>query len=483
LQFNSFLYIAFLLIVLLLYWNLRSVRRQNTLLLVASYIFYGTWDWRFLSLILISTVFDYLVGRGLERIEDARRRRLLLFVSIAINLGFLGFFKYFNFFVGSAVTLLGSLGLTVNEVSLQIILPVGISFYTFQSLTYTIDIYQGKLKPTHSLLNFALFVSYFPQLAAGPIERALRLLPKIEQPRTVTVSQFESGLVLIFIGLFKKMVIADVAASMIDPVVFTRPDQFSGGEVLLAVYLFALQIYGDFSGYSDIARGSSRLLGIELMENFNQPYFSQTVSEFWRRWHISLSTWFRDYVYIPVSNSLHQRWSSRFGVYAVSVMITMLLSGLWHGANWTYVLWGGLLGVYQVISRALRGRAEGLVEHEVGLVRWSAVVFRIVLTFHLILIAWVLFRTPDIHIVPQVYGQMWAAVGGDWDAAALGMIAPVVLLYGLAFSIDLAQIAAANHSFTLRWPVLARVGAYVSMILLMVFFSVKPYVPFIYFQF
>ena len=480
-QFNSFLYIAFLLTVLLLYWKLRSVRWQNVLLLVASYIFYGSWDWRFLSLILISTLFDYLVGRGLEIIKDPRRRRLLLFVSVAINLGFLGFFKYFNFFVGSAVSLLEGIGLTVNAFSLQIILPVGISFYTFQSLTYTIDIYQGKLKPTHSLLNFALFVSYFPQLAAGPIERALRLLPKIEQPRSVTGSQFESGLMLILIGLFKKIVIADVAALVSNPAIFNDPGQFSGGEVLLAVYLFALQIYGDFSGYSDIARGSSRLLGIELMENFNQPYFSQTVSEFWRRWHISLSTWFRDYVYIPLSDWFRQRWSSRFGVYAVSVIITMLLSGLWHGANWTYVLWGGLLGVYQIISRPLQGRAGALVK--LPAVRWAVIGFRIVLTFHLILIAWVLFRTPDIHIVPQIYQGIWAAVNGDWDAGTLRLVRPVVMLYLLSFSLDLAQIQAKEHSFMLRWPAFARVGAYVGMVLLMVFSSIKPYVPFIYFQF
>ena len=482
-QFNSFLYIAFLLTILLLYWNLRRVRWQNVLLLVASYIFYGSWDWRFLSLILISTLFDYLVGRGLEVIKDPRRRRLLLFVSVAINLGFLGFFKYFNFFIGSAVSLLEGIGLTVNAFSLQIILPVGISFYTFQSLTYTIDIYQGKLKPTHSLLNFALFVSYFPQLAAGPIERALRLLPKIEQPRSITPTQAESGLVLILLGLFKKMVIADVAASMIDPAIFTTPDQFSGGEVLLNVYLFALQIYGDFSGYSDIARGSSCLLGIELMENFNQPYFSQDVSEFWRRWHISLSTWFRDYVYIPISDWLKARWHSRFGVYAVSVMLTMLLSGLWHGANWTYVLWGGLLGLYQVVARPLRGAAKPLVEHPAGVVRWTAIVFRIVLTFHLILIAWVLFRTPDIQVVPQIYQQMCAAVGGDWDGAARALVRGVVLLYLLALSIDLAQIQAADHSFVRHWPAFARVAVYVSMILLMVYFSIKPYVPFIYFQF
>lgn len=482
-QFNSFLYIAFLLIVLLLYWNLRRLQWQNTLLLAASYLFYGSWDWRFLSLILISTLFDYGVGRGLEIITDPRRRRLLLFVSLAINLGFLGFFKYFNFFVGSATTFLQNLGLTVNEVSLQIILPVGISFYTFQSMSYTIDVYQGKMKPTHSLLNFALFVAYFPQLVAGPIERAVQLLPQIERPRSITPDQAESGLVLILIGLFKKMVIADVAASLIDPNIFISPNRFSGGEVLLAVYLFALQIYGDFSGYSDIARGSSRLLGIELMENFNQPYFSQTVSEFWRRWHISLSTWFRDYVYIPISNWLRLRWASRFGVYAVAVMLTMLLSGLWHGANWTYVLWGGLLGLYQVISRPLRGQATRFVEHRLWPVRAAATTLRILLTFHLILIAWVLFRTPDIRDVPTVYQNMWEAFAEPWQAEALALLPSVALLYLLALSMDWAQIRTGDHSFSRCWPVFVRTGIYAGMIILMVVFSIKPYVPFIYFQF
>ena len=481
--FNSFQFILFLVLIVAVYWLLRRVRPQNVLLLIASYIFYGTWDWRFLSLILISTVVDYNIGLRLDSINDPRKRRLLLITSIVVNLGFLGFFKYFNFFTGSAISFFASLGLQVNEFSLNVILPVGISFYTFQTLSYTIDVYQRKLEPTHSLLNFALFVAFFPQLVAGPIERAARLLPQMERQRSLTPDAAESGMVLILLGLFKKMVIADVAASMIDPQIFLQPGSFAGGQVLLSVYLFALQIYGDFAGYSDIARGSSRLLGIELMENFNQPYFSQTVSEFWRRWHISLSTWFRDYVYIPLSDSLKGSMNNVLLVYALSAMITMLLSGLWHGANWTFVIWGGLLGIYLVISRPFRGWVTLLLEHRLGAARHLTVLLRVFLTFHLILISWVLFRTPEMQHVPGVYRGMWEALGGNWDPEAVQMIVPVLLLYVVSFALDAGQVVMNDHAFVRRLAAPLRTALYAAAIFFMMFFSVKPYVPFIYFQF
>lgn len=477
--FNSFQYIIFLALVLILYWGLsaRRLRAQNIVLLIASYIFYAAWDWRFLSLIFITSVVDYPIGRAIPHAEG-RRKRLLLVGSLIFNLTILGFFKYFNFFIDSATALLTALNVTVNPFSLEVILPVGISFYTFQEIAYTVDVYRGKTQPEKSFLNFAVFTSFFPQLAAGPIERASRMLPQIENPRALTPDKVESGLILILIGMFKKLVIADVAASIIIPGIFVTPLDFSAGEVLRAVYLFALQIYGDFSGYSDIARGSARLMGFELVENFNQPYFSQSVTEFWRRWHISLSFWFRDYVYIPLSNALKNRLQQPLVLYAVASMLTMLLSGLWHGANLTFVLWGGLHGLYLIVARPFRQRRSS--DQRAALI-W--VILRIVMTFHLVLFAWVLFRASFISAVPGIYRQMLIGYTQLISPAVLSLFAPVVLLYFAAFAIDVAQILTRDHAFTQRFPSAVRVCIYLTALLLMIFFTVKPYVPFIYFQF
>ena len=479
--FNSFEFLIFLIVVVAAYWRLGTVRYQNLLLLGMSYFFYARWDWRFLSLIVISTVVDYLVGLALMRTEDQVRRRYLLAISLLTNLGILGFFKYAGFFVDSAAAALTSLGLQVNITTLQIVLPVGISFYTFQTLSYNIDIYRRELKATSSFVNFALFVSYFPQLVAGPIERATRLLPQIESPRRITAQHFENGLILILTGLFKKIVIADMAATLINPLAFSSPMDIPPAEVLVAVYLFALQIYGDFSGYSDIARGCSWLMGIDLMENFNQPYFSKSTGEFWRRWHISLSTWFRDYVYIPLNQLLQDRISNKLLLYAVTAMITMLLSGLWHGANWTFVMWGGLLGVFLVASRVCRGRFKRWQQHRLPIVRWTFAALSISLTFHLILISWVFFRAQDIAVVPGIYESMLNSfvVSSDFVSVFL----PVVLLYGALFAIDLGQLITRDHSFVRHMPAVARPLVYTGAILTIAFFSIKPAVPFIYFQF
>lgn len=482
--FNSFQYVIFFLLVLVVYWWLTGgrVRPQNIVLLVASYTFYAVWDWRFLSLIFVTSVVDYTIGRALPTAQG-RRKTVLLVGSLLFNLTILGFFKYFNFFVDSAVGLLNTLSVQVNPFSLEVILPVGISFYTFQEMAYTIDVYKGKVQPEHSFLNFAVFTSFFPQLAAGPIERAERMLPQIQNPRTLTPDNVESGLILILIGLFKKMVIADVAASLIVNGQFGRPLDFPTGEVLRAVYLFALQIYGDFSGYSDIARGSARLLGFELMENFNQPYFSQSVTEFWRRWHISLSTWFRDYVYIPLSNTLKSRLKNPFLLYAIASMLTMLISGLWHGANWTFVLWGGLHGVYLIVSRPFVNRARSQPDSESRRPNPILVVLRMVFTFHLVLFAWVLFRAPNLGAARLVYYQIWRSYTISLGRPVIDLFAPVILLYFAAAMIDVGQIAMRDHAFTRRLPPAARVFIYTGVLLLLVFFAVKPYVPFIYFQF
>jgi alginate O-acetyltransferase complex protein AlgI len=351
--FNSFVFVLFLAIVLPVYYAL-SHRWQNRFLLVASYVFYGYWDWRFLGLLAISTVLDFALALLIAGTDSPRRKKRRVALSVVVNLGILGFFKYFDFFVDSAAVLLESAGLQANLPMLRVVLPVGISFYTFQSMAYTIDVYRGIQPPTRNLLDFALYVAYFPQLVAGPIERASRLLPQIQSPRRVGQAQWERGAQLILWGYVKKVAIADGLAPYADAV-FRDPSSFSGLSLWLGVYCFAVQIYCDFSGYTDIARGVSQLLGIELMENFRQPYLSRNITEFWRRWHISLSTWLRDYLYVPLGGNRRGP-----AMQYRNLMITMLLGGLWHGAAWTFVVWGGLHGLFLATHKYMtRGRKIG----------------------------------------------------------------------------------------------------------------------------
>jgi D-alanyl-lipoteichoic acid acyltransferase DltB (MBOAT superfamily) len=480
--FNSFEYIFFLAVVVALYWRLRGLRAQNGFLLAASYLFYAAWDWRFCSLLLILTAVDYLAGLRMAAATGRARRRALL-ASLAVNLGLLAFFKYFNFFADSLVGLLGTVGLHVSPVTLNVLLPLGISFYTFQSISYLLDVYQGSMQPTRSLLNFATYLAFFPPLTAGPIERAAHLLPQMECPRRPDAAQFESGVVLILLGLFKKIVIADVAASLIDPNTFSAPAQVAGGVVLSSVYLFAIQLYVDFSAYSDIARGSAALLGFDLLVNFNQPYFSQTATEFWTRWHISLSGWFRTYVFLPLSRTLLKRWGTqrREAAQAAATLVTMLLSGLWHGASWTFVLWGGLLGVYQIVGQGLRGRAAPLLRHPSVGVRWLTIAVRIFVTFHLVLFAWVLFRADSLSVVPGIYAGMLSAYLGQ--GRTYSQFVPVLVLYAVVFTLDIAQAKAGDHAFPRAFPAGGRALLYAGALVCMIIFAVKPYVPFLYFQF
>lgn len=328
--FNSIEFLLFLPTVFLLYWYVfaRSLRLQNVLILVSSYVFYGWWDYRFLLLIFLSTVVDYFIGQGIVHTESKPKKRSLLYLSMIFNLGVLGFFKYYNFFVDSWVDLLASVGYKIeNTFTIQIILPVGISFYTFQTMSYTIDVYRGNLKPTKDFISFASFVSFFPQLVAGPIERATNLLPQILGKRQFNSAIAIQGLRLIIWGMFKKVVIADSLAPVVNNI-FSNYQDFDGGTLFLGAIFFAFQIYGDFSGYSDIAIGVSKLFGFELMSNFKFPYFSRNIGEFWRRWHISLSTWFRDYLYIPLGGSRGGKWMSLKNIFVI-----FLVSGFWHGAT------------------------------------------------------------------------------------------------------------------------------------------------------
>ena len=335
--FNSLEYLIFLPIIFFLYWFVfyKNFQKQNLLILFGSYLFYGWWDWRFLFLIIFSTVIDYVIGYRVYYSKTIKSKKILVFVSLIFNLSILGWFKYFNFFVDSWINLVSIFGYQLkNYDSMSVILPVGISFYTFQTMSYTIDIYRKKLEPTKDFISFASFVSFFPQLVAGPIERASNLLPQILKKREFKYEQAVQGLRLIFWGMFKKIVIADQLAPIVDEI-FSNYNDLGGGMLFLGAFYFAFQIYCDFSGYSDIAIGTSKLFGFEIMSNFKFPYFSRNIGEFWRRWHISLSTWFRDYLYIPLGGSKEGKWKS-----LRNILIIFIISGLWHGANWTFIFWG-----------------------------------------------------------------------------------------------------------------------------------------------
>ena len=391
--FNSLDFAIFLPIIFTLYWitGSKNIKAQNVLITIASYIFYGWWDWRFLGLIFISTVLDYLIGLALSTSNSKLKRKFLLSFSILINLGFLGFFKYYNFFIESFSQAFSFFGLTLNTNSLNIILPVGISFYTFQTLSYSIDVYREKLKPTRDFTAFAAFVCFFPQLVAGPIERAVHLLPQFNVKRKFDLNQASDGLRQILWGLFKKIVIADNCAEYAN-LIFGTPENYNSSSLIIGAVFFAFQIYGDFSGYSDIAIGTSRLFGFDLKKNFAFPYFSRDIAEFWRRWHISLSTWFRDYLYIPLGGS---RGST--GKKIRNVFIIFLVSGFWHGANWTFIIWGAINALY-FLPLMLRNKNRDNLD-EIAKEKILPSVFdliSIIKTFALTVFAWIFFRADSL---------------------------------------------------------------------------------------
>ncbi len=391
--FNSIDFAIFLPIVFLLYWFVlqSNLKLQNVFLVVASYLFYGWWDWRFLSLIVFSSGVDYLVGRRLSSTDSPKSRITLLLISLVVNIGFLGVFKYFNFFAQSFADAFTLMGAKIEPAQLKIILPVGISFYTFQTLSYTIDVYRRKMEPCKDMVSFFAFVSFFPQLVAGPIERASNLLPQFYRKRKFDYRYAADGMRQILWGLFKKIVIADNAAVYANDI-FQNYTDYSGSTLLLGTFLFALQIYGDFSGYSDIAIGTSRLFGFRLKQNFNFPYFSRDIAEFWRRWHISLSTWFRDYVYIPLGGSRGSSW-----IKIRNIFIIFLVSGFWHGANWTFLIWGFLNALYFLPLMLLgRNRKNTDTVAEGKILPSLQEAFQIVTTFLLTCMAWIFFRADSV---------------------------------------------------------------------------------------
>ncbi|MCK5539020.1 MAG: MBOAT family protein, partial [Bacteroidales bacterium] len=392
--FTSFAFAIFLPVVFILYWFVfnRKLRHQNLLVLSASYFFYGWWDWRFLSLIFISSVTDYLLGLKLVETTETKRKKILLGISLSINLGFLGVFKYYNFFIDSFVNLMSNLGMTISVNTLNIILPVGISFYTFQTLSYTIDIYKGKLKPTKDIIAFFAFVSFFPQLVAGPIERASSLLPQFLQKRHFRYNKARDGMQQILWGFFKKIYVADVLARQVD-YIFENFTNLSGSALALGAVFFAFQIYCDFSAYSDIAIGIAKLFDFNLTTNFATPYFSRSISEFWRRWHITLSTWFRDYLYIPMGGSYGSKAKT-----IRNILVTFTISGLWHGANWTFIIWGFLNGLYLIPSLFYKSKTteDRDTSSSRKLLFLGHSFIQVVTTFTLITISWVFFRSDSI---------------------------------------------------------------------------------------
>ena len=470
--FNSLEFAIFLPVVFGVYCLLPR-RAQNRWLLAASYFFYGAWDWRFLSLILVSTIVDYSVAIGLRQSDRPGRRRRLLAVSVLTNLGILGAFKYAGFFVDSLSQLLAQAGLSIPPPSLQVVLPVGISFYTFQTLGYTIDVYRRRIEPERSLLDFALFVAFFPQLVAGPIERASRLLPQIANPRRVDLAGLTDGAWLVLWGLFKKVVIADNLSRLVDAV-YAPGASPQAGEVWLATYAFAVQIYCDFSGYSDIARGIARMLGFELMLNFRLPYLATSPADFWRRWHISLSTWLKDYLYIPLGGNR----SGRLQTYR-NLLLTMLLGGLWHGAAWTFVAWGGFHGLLLAIHRAgrevwprlrPRGRFARCLWHlgAMGLM------------FHLVCLGWIFFRAESLPqamaLIGCLAGPLQAGLAAQWLLPFTVLVAPVAAMQAAqSWSDDLDVVA--------RCPVAVRASVIAGLILGIVVLGEDFGQAFIYFQF
>jgi len=475
--FNSTVFLQFFTAFLLLYWMCRgSLLARNVLIVVSSYIFYGwwqpvpgQWDLRFLGLLFASSTFDFCVGLGLEKLDhNPRGRRALLLGSMLVNLGILGFFKYCNFFIESFATISNQLGLGIGTRTLEIVLPVGISFYTFQSMSYAIDVYRRALPATRNYLNFLAFVSFFPQLVAGPIERASHLLPQFERPRIIDRAMLQEGFWLLVWGMFKKVVLADSLAPLVD-LVFNGSNT-SGPATLLATLAFGLQIYCDFSGYSDIARGLARLLGFDIMWNFQLPYTAVNLRDFWRRWHISLSTWLRDYLYISLGGNRRGPARTYFNLLA-----TMILGGLWHGAAWNFVLWGLWHGAGLAIHRAVAGDSAAAARRgrAVAVVSWTG-------TMAFVFYGWLLFRARSLEQVVTLTGSL-----GQWTAPPwIGSFALCLVVFALPLvAMELWQRKTNNLLAPLRLAPVPRFVLQGALIYGIILFWTREKAAFIYFQF
>jgi D-alanyl-lipoteichoic acid acyltransferase DltB (MBOAT superfamily) len=468
--FNSLAFLVFFAVVFAVYLALPR-RAQNVWLLAASYFFYGAWNWRFLGLILLSTAISFGAGLALGAIASPRWRRAVLTASIVADLGILGGFKYAGFFAESLEELLALFGVRVSAFTLDVVLPVGISFYTFQTMGYAIDVYRRQLPPARDPLDFALFVAFFPQLVAGPIERAANLLPQMARERHVTWEGIRSGAWLFLWGLFKKVVIADDLWPLVDSV-YAADARSTGAEVLVASYAFGVLAYCDFSGYSDIARGTARILGFELMLNFDLPYFTKSLQDFWRRWHISLSSWLRDYLYIPLGGN--RRHPSR------NLWLTMVLCGLWHGAGWNYVAFGAYHGTIMVLYRWTERWRERLLAFHAPAARRAWAIASIVITFHVVTLGWPVFRAETIG---RTF-ELWAALATD---PRLGLVAewvPRFALLALPLAVvDGAQLVTGDLECVRRLPWPGRAAVYAALATGIVLLGEDFGEDFIYFQF
>ena len=484
--FNSFNFLYFFIIFYFLYWFIlkNNLKYQNILVLIASYIFYGSWDYRFLSLIFASTILDYFIGLMIFNSNKINHKKILLWSSIIFNLGILGIFKYYNFFIESFSELIGYD--SVNNWTLNVILPVGISFYTFQTMSYSLDIYKDDLKPCKDLISFAAFVAFFPQLVAGPIERAKNLLPQIINKRKFNYNQSVEGLKLILWGLFKKVVIADSCSSFVNPI-FENFDELNGSSLFIGIFLFSFQIYCDFSGYSDIAIGVSKLLGIELKVNFSKPYFSRNIGEFWKRWHISLSTWFRDYLYIPLGGSRGTKERV-----LLNIFIIFIVSGFWHGANLTFIVWGLIHAILYIpfFLLGINRKYISDVAAKTSFFPSLRELFQISYTFFFVMIAWVFFRSDNLHMAfsylnimfsksffENPFYELSALITGSGNRATIIILFLFILVEWLERKSDIPFNFNSNSKlFKFRWVI------YYTVITLIILFGGSQQ-DFIYFQF
>lgn len=482
--FNSIEFAFYLPIVFLLYWvTSKKVQLQNLLLVIASYVFYGWWDWRFLSLIIFSSCVDYFIGLGFLKTDNHKKRKLLLFTSLLVNLGLLGFFKYFNFFTESFADAFTMLGHPMEASRLNIILPVGISFYTFQTLSYSIDAYKRKLEPTKDIISFFAFVSFFPQLVAGPIERATNLLPQFHKKRVFEYDKAIDGMRQILWGLFKKVVIADNCAQFAN-IAFDNYADLNGSSLLLGAFFFTFQIYGDFSGYSDIAIGTSRLFGFNLKPNFHFPYFSRDIAEFWRRWHISLNTWFRDYLYIPLGGSKGGTWMK-----IRNIGLIFIISGFWHGANWTFIIWGLLNACYFLPIMLSNNNRKNLDTVAQGkLLPSLKELWQMGTTFGLTVLAWIFFRAESVgqagsYILKMLSPSLLKINGADFSSSDIHpakIIVLIVIFVLVEWSGRESQFAIQKTG--LKWKPPLRYAMYYAILITILWFSGKEQ-QFIYFQF
>lgn len=476
--FNSMTFLLFFVLIVLLYYLLPQKHRW-ILLLTGSYYFYMSWKAEYIILIIASTVIDYTCGLQIGKAERQSRKRLFLIISLLSNLGILFAFKYFNFFNESARAVFNSLSIAYHVPELNVLLPVGISFYTFQTLSYTIDIYRGKMQPERHFGIFALFVSFFPQLVAGPIERAKNLLPQFFKKIDFNPARVQDGLRQMLWGFFKKVVVADMLAFYVN-IIYNDVHAHSGLQMLIATYFFAFQIYCDFSGYSDIAIGAARILGFDLMKNFNMPYFSRSIPEFWRRWHISLSSWFKDYLYIPLGGNrcTVPRWY-------FNIFVVFLVSGLWHGADWKFVIWGGLHGLYQLVSLVTKDFRKKVVQ-VLHIPRKLHTLWQMLVTFHLVFFSWIFFRANSMADALFIVRNMFTNFGTFTNLTAgwgkynffVAIAAVFILLASeiVRFNVDYKKL-------TQRPPAILRWGIYYLLILLLILFGVDFNTQFIYFQF